>query len=148
MILSLPWFERWSPLGLLARYTHRPEQDLEEVVVRLREDGKPANIFTRFEWGEYLAWRLGPDYKVFMDGRIEIFPDDIWEEYTEITIGGARWQQLLNKYRVEYLLIDTDPYHQQLRQVVESSPRVWEQVPLETETMLLFRKRSVSPGGK
>ena len=46
MILSLPWFERWSPLGLLARSTHRPEQDLEEAVVRLREEGKPANIFT------------------------------------------------------------------------------------------------------
>jgi hypothetical protein len=142
MVLSLPWFERWSPLGRLARTTHRPEQDLEEVVVRLRELGRPGNIFTRFEWGEYLAWRLGPDYRIFMDGRIEIFPNDIWEEYMEITIGGARWQQLLDKYKVEYLLIDVDPYHLQLRKAVESSPRVWERVSLQTETMLLFRKRA------
>jgi hypothetical protein len=121
MVLSLPWLERWNPLLQYVRTTHRTEDDLQELANRLRREG-PGPVFTRFEWSEYLTWTLGPDFPVFMDGRIEIFPDDVWNEYSAITGGRADWEALLDEYKVRYLLIDASAYHGRLRPLVEESP--------------------------
>ncbi len=67
-------------------------------------------LFSRFEWGEYLTWLLGPRFPVFMDGRIEIFPDEVWAQYSTVTVGRAQWHEVLNRYAVDYLLLDA-PYH-------------------------------------
>src|SRR5262249_35983438 len=82
-----------------------------------------GRVFTRFEWSEYITWSLGPDFTVFMDGRIEIFPDEVWDEYSAVTSGRADWQKILDKYQVDYLLIDAGPrgYHARLRPLVEKS---------------------------
>src|SRR5262249_52442468 len=69
-----------------------------------------GRIFCRFEWGEYLTWALAPHYTVFMDGRIEIFPDEVWAQYAAVTSGRANWAEVLDRYQVDYLLLDTT-YH-------------------------------------
>ena len=43
------------------------------------DDAAPSRVFTRLEWGEYLDWAAHPKARVFMDGRIEIYPDDVWQ---------------------------------------------------------------------
>ena len=124
MFLSLPWFESWSPVRIV-KPMHRLEGDLEQVAERMREQAPGGRIFTRFEWSEYLTWSLGPDYPVFMDGRIEIFPDEVWSDYSQITSGSADWDVLLReKYHVDFLLIDAGDYHGRLRPLVEKS-RDW-----------------------
>jgi hypothetical protein len=138
MVLSLPWLESVSPFRLV-RPMHRVEEDLEETTVQLRKLAAEGNIFTRLEWSEYLTWKLGPDFKVFMDGRIEIFPDEVWREYSAVTRGDAGWEQILDRHDVRFLLIDTGPYHGKLRPRVESSPAVWERVG-EAGPVLLFRR--------
>ena len=60
---------------------HRTETDLQAIADRLGADGDGGRIFTRFAWGEYLGWSLAPRYTVFMDGRIEIIPDEVWRQY-------------------------------------------------------------------
>jgi hypothetical protein len=42
-----------------------------------RDGGRIINDFT---WGGYLAWRLGPEYRVFMDGRTQLYPREFWEQ--------------------------------------------------------------------
>jgi hypothetical protein len=137
MILSLPWLERWNPLLQYVRTTHRTEYDLQEIADRLRSEGS-GRVFTRFEWSEYLTWTLGPDFPVFMDGRIEIFPDKVWDEYSAITSGRADWQSILDKYDVPYLLIDASAYHGRLRPLVEESPR-WQRLQ-QAGPITLYRR--------
>ncbi len=132
MVLSLPWLEEVSPFRFI-RPTHRLESDLEKAARHIKTDAFPTDgtnpttthVFTRFEWSEYLTWSLGEGFPVFMDGRIEIFPDDVWQEYTLVTSGGVGWDEVLRKYHVDYLLIDAGPYHGRLRPLVEKSPE-WE----------------------
>jgi len=35
-------------------------------------------VFNEFDWGGYLAWRLGADWEVFLDGRTQLYPPDFW----------------------------------------------------------------------
>jgi len=143
-VFSLPWLERYNPVLTALGRTHRPEADLQAVAERLRE-GRPAGrIFTRFEWGEYLAWSLAPDYKIFMDGRIEIYPDRVWEEYTALTRGRADWQDILDGYRVDCLLLDTaGGYHADLLPQVERSP-AWERA-FTSGRVAVFLRRPTTP---
>src|SRR5262249_6611035 len=142
-VLSLPWLERWSPFFRF-RSPHRIEYDLQEIADRLRRESPTGRVFTRFEWSEYITWSLGPDFTVFMDGRIEIFPDEVWEEYSDVTSGRSNWQEILAaprrkpEYRVDFLLIDAGPYHARLRPLVEKSPD-WQRVD-EAGDITLYRR--------
>jgi len=123
VILSLPWLESMNPLNIV-RGTHRDEMDLEQVVRDL-PDGD-HRIFSRFEWGEFLGWRLSPHGRVFMDGRIEIYPDNVWDEYMTLTVAGTGWQSILDRYNVDCLILDST-YHEGLIEQVRQSTD-WQEV--------------------
>jgi hypothetical protein len=138
VVLSVPGLEQFNPLVGTVRTSHRVESELEAVCCELSEnDG--GRIFSRFEWSEYLGWALAPRYTVFMDGRIEIFPDEVWREYAALTRGRADWQELLDRYDVDYLLLDTSGYHAELLPQVERSPS-WEPV-FQAGDAVLFARR-------
>jgi hypothetical protein len=140
--LSMPWLERFNPLWSTVRSTHRTEDDLEQVCNHLTTESG-GRIFSRFEWSEYLGWRLAPRYTVFMDGRIEIYPDSIWAEYAALTLGRADWQEILDRYGVDYLLLDKTGYHAQLLPNVERSPS-WTSVFEAGDSILFVRRQSKS----
>jgi hypothetical protein len=39
---------------------------------------KSGRIINEFNWGGFLAWRLGDRYQVFMDGRTQLYPAWFW----------------------------------------------------------------------
>lgn len=135
MVVSVPWLERWNPIFPRIRSPHRVEYDLQKIVDQIP---RGSRVFTRFEWSEYLTWAAGPETKVFMDGRIEIFPNEVWEEYTAVTNGAESWERILDAFAVEYLLIDAGPYHARLRDV---ETRKWELVDKAGDVTLYRRKR-------
>jgi hypothetical protein len=140
VILSLPGLSRFNPLLGPTRRGDRPmERALQQVADWVSARGPHARIFSRFEWGEYLSWSLGPAYPIFMDGRIEIFPDDVWADYALVTEGRADWQSVLERYQVDYLLADAH-YHANtgLFAQAERSPE-WKRV-FEVGDAVLFAR--------
>jgi hypothetical protein len=83
-VLSLPPLHAFNPI-LMLRKPDETTENLEKAhqFISLRQPR--GRIFTKLEWGEYLGWRGYPNWKVNMDGRIEIYPDDVWEEYKAVT---------------------------------------------------------------
>ena len=74
---------------------HPPSSILySQLRTQTPERPEKGRIFTRFEWGEYLSWSLGPRYTVFMDGRIEIYPDDV----LEAILGLDQWASRLAEH--------------------------------------------------
>jgi hypothetical protein len=120
MVLSLPWLERFNPVFLQPTRAQRTENNLQGVCDHLRND-RPGCIFTRFAWGDYLAWELAPRQRVFLDGRIELYPDEVWEEYKAVVRGRADWETILDRYHVEWLVLDRGPYHALLLPLVQGS---------------------------
>jgi hypothetical protein len=145
MILCAPVLEAFNPMLGTLRTNHRDEDDLNVVADRVsrEEPNNSRRIFSRFEWGEYLGWRLRPEgYTIFMDARIEIYPDDIWNQYSAVTQGRADWQEILDQHQVDVLLLDRT-YHQAglLPQVLKATDR-WRRVGGDEGKAILFVRQS------
>jgi hypothetical protein len=108
-IFSVPGLQAHNPL-LAFRSQQRVEHDLDVVLGRLCQEKDVKRVFTRFEWGEYLTWAADWRLSVFMDGRIEIFSDQVWKEYESVTVGRDGWAKILDDYWVDALILDSD-YH-------------------------------------
>jgi hypothetical protein len=67
-----------------------------------------GNIFHPQMFGDYLIWRLWPNQKSFIDGRVHLFGLEFVNEYFSV-FHDANWEQVLAKWRVRYLLLSTLP---------------------------------------
>ncbi|HEX6649464.1 MAG TPA: hypothetical protein VF075_07990, partial [Pyrinomonadaceae bacterium] len=99
---------------------------------------KPAQpIYNEYEWGGYLIWRLYPEYRVNMDGRADVYGDELMEEFLSVHDGEMKWRELLEKQGTRTVLVNPDvPLASLLRQ--DSS---WEKV-FEDERSVIFVRRS------
>jgi len=73
-----------------------------EWIERERPEGR---IFNRYRWGGYLIWRLWPEYRVFVDGRTDLYGDRALEDYVEIATAGPRAMELLQAYGVRWAVV-------------------------------------------
>lgn len=139
IVSSVPGLHGYNPL-LAGRSQQRIEHDLDVALAKVRELAPSARIFTRLEWGEYLGWAGSPRYLVFMDGRIEIYPDEVWREYATITTGQDGWQAILDRYQVDALVLDAD-YHRRtgLLSAMEQST-AWRQACTMRGTLVFARR--------
>jgi hypothetical protein len=144
VLLSLPGLQRFNPLLALRPPDPTLVNVRDALDVLQRDVGRDVgrgNVFTRFEWGEYLTWKAHPGFKVFMDGRIEIYPDEVWNAYATVTQGKPGWEKVLDDYGVEVLLLD-EPYHRGtgLYPAIEKS-QSW-RLHYKIENVALFVRRT------
>src|SRR5262245_18025697 len=151
MVLSAPLLEQFNPLLGTLRSNHRDEDDLARAAEKLVEPVSPdatRRIFSRFEWGEYLGWALRPaGYTIFMDARIEIYPDDVWDEYSAVTQGRADWEAILDAHQVDCLLLDSTYHGKGLLPLVKQSPH-WREVCQEGKAVLFLRRDTSAVAGR
>jgi hypothetical protein len=67
-----------------------------------------GRIFTPDIWGGYLIYRLYPHNKVFVDGRSDFYGATFDLEYIDIMAGKYNWQEKLDKYGIETVLLPPD----------------------------------------
>ena len=67
-----------------------------------------GNLFTAYEWGGFLIWQT-PKLKVFADGRMSAWKDENnqypYQVYLYIIQAKSGWNEMLKKYKTDYLLI-------------------------------------------
>ena len=74
----------------------------------IRDQRLPQPIFNEYVWGGYLIWRLYPDYRVYIDGRADVYGDDLMEEFLTINDGKPAWRQPLDNHGIRTVLVKTD----------------------------------------
>jgi hypothetical protein len=101
-----------------------------------------GNIFCQLEWGGYFNWALQPDgFRVFQDIRMEIIPDDVWEEYLALFHGRSDWQAILDKYNITVLALNVSyADFRDLMKQVEESPN-WEEVFRDGDVVVFLKKK-------
>ncbi len=104
--ISLPWFK--SSLSILPadkRGLFSPDTPVA-VGAFLRTYEPPASgvLLNDQGWGGYLEWATWPKHEVFLDGRIELHPTQVWLDYLDIVFPSARWRSLLDQYNVSYMV--------------------------------------------
>ncbi|MDE2292031.1 MAG: hypothetical protein KGL53_08105, partial [Elusimicrobia bacterium] len=65
-------------------------------------------VYNEWGWGGYLEWRLGPEQRVFFDGRYIFHPLLAEERRAEAT--PRDWRALLDRWGVEWALVVNRPH--------------------------------------
>jgi hypothetical protein len=135
--ISLPWFKHLFPFvpakkGLISAET--PVQATQYIM----DHQLSPQIFHDMAFGSYLIWSAQPNYKVFVDSRIELFGEGIWDDYWTISTAQDDWGALLDQYQVNTLMLE--PVKQvQLIRAVKTSPE-WDLV-YEDSAAVVFERR-------
>lgn len=95
---------RW---GTLARNQDAREAELfpQKAVAFLRNGHQPERLFIYYDWGGYAIWELSPKYRVFADGRADLYGDDLLHSIqTALQLHGG-WQAILDGWNVQTVLV-------------------------------------------
>jgi hypothetical protein len=96
----------------------------------------PQPIYNEYGWGGYLIWRLSPDYRVSIDGRADVYGDDLIEQSLAVHDGEPQWREYLNKHDVRTVLVKPEvPLASLLRDDV-----AWQKV-FEDQGSVVFVRR-------
>ncbi len=74
------------------------------AVQYLETEHPPGRLFNDYNWGGYLLW-AAPDYPVFVDGRTDLYGDDIIEQWLRVMAAQPGWQAVLDYWDVRLVLV-------------------------------------------
>ncbi|MFQ5942920.1 MAG: hypothetical protein ACE5JF_05140 [Anaerolineales bacterium] len=78
------------------------------AVEYLRTNQPRGPLLNSYNWGGYVIWSLYPRYLSFVDGRTDLFDDAILEEYLDVWRGNDGWQEALDRWDIQLVLIEKD----------------------------------------
>ena len=76
------------------------------AVEYLNEEEPPGPMFNSYNWGGYLLF-AAPDYPVFVDGRTDLYGDDLLLEYLDTAHGEPGWRDTLATYDINLVVVET-----------------------------------------
>ena len=82
-----------------------------DYVIAHRIVGK---MFNGYDDGGYLIYRLGPERRIFIDGRVDMYGDAFFKDYNAIYAGTAGWKQKFDRYGIDFAILDNDAPIRQL----------------------------------
>lgn len=73
------------------------------------------NLLNSYAWGGYISW-YQPAIKVYVDGRTDLFGDDIILDWITMVNADSGWENLFNNYQIEWVILENDrPIIKELR---------------------------------
>ena len=74
----------------------------------IRSQHLPGPVYNKYGWGGYLIYRLYPEYRVYIDGRADVYGDAFLFEMKNTYDGHNGWREPLDRYGVRTALIPPD----------------------------------------
>ena len=112
----------------------------EDAAQYVLQNYAPTRLFNSYNWGGYLIQAWYPRQKVFVDGRADMYGTEFLEEdYAEVAGLHERWDEVLDKYAIDLVLIESNsPLASALR-----VDRRWEEVFQGSEATVFVRSASL-----
>lgn len=67
--------------------------------------GPGCNLFNDYNHGGFLHYAVGPDFKVFIDGRNDLFGEELTRIYTSTMLAQDGWREVLDKHNVNAVIV-------------------------------------------
>jgi hypothetical protein len=113
----------------------------QKAVAVLRTGDFGGQIFVYYDWGGYAIFKLYPKYRVFVDGRADLYGDDLLHQFQTAVQFRTGWRQVLGRWNLQVVLV---PLHSALAQGLEMDPE-WRLQYRDSQAVLLVRTKK--PGG-
>jgi hypothetical protein len=142
--VSLPWFKdsiRFpeSKAGLI--HVETPVRATEFL---LEEQPEPP-LFHAMSYGSYLIWAAQPDYRVFVDSRIELYPRETWHDYLRISNARFGWDERLEHYGINTLMLSR--IEQPALVDTVSASAAWRRIYQDRYALIFVRVEQPAPRG-
>lgn len=105
-----------------------------QAVDWLESNPQTGNMFNHFPWGGYLLYRTYPNYLVFIDGQTDFYGESFTREYEGVISLSQGWENILEKYAVEWVIIETDS------PLAEALTNTGWKILYKDETAIILRK--------
>lgn len=79
-----------------------------EAIDYLAAQKLPAPVYNNYGWGGYFIWRLYPAYQSFVDGRADLFGDEILQDYLSVYNAAEAWPDLVDEWGIATFLVPND----------------------------------------
>lgn len=86
---------------------HFAEAFPASAVASIRAASPPGRLFNSYNWGGYLLWAL-PEYPVFIDGRTDLYNDEIISQWLQVVRAEPGWQDVLDRWDVRLVLLEPE----------------------------------------
>jgi hypothetical protein len=92
----------------------------------LLEKQLPGPIYNNYGWGGYLIRRLYPNYRVYIDGRADVYGDSFTVEAVRTYDGHPGWRKPLERLGIRTAIISPNAALSSLLQEDENWTKVYE----------------------
>jgi hypothetical protein len=107
-----------------------------EAVDQLQRTRPDARVFAHYGWGGYVIWALhDTGGRVFVDGRNDMYSQQILEDHSRIAAAEGDWDALLDAYDVSAIVMPPDS---DLIEALQSDPGWCEADVSRTAVLLLI----------
>jgi hypothetical protein len=72
----------------------------------IREWKLSPEVFNSYNLGGFMVYALSPDWRVFVDGRIDLYRDAVINSYMDVLTGKTGWEDYLEYWKVDTILLD------------------------------------------
>jgi hypothetical protein len=79
-----------------------------DAVEWIQADQPPGEMFNPYNWGGYLIWKLWPDYRVFTDGRTDLYGNEFLQDYVRVEAGLPGYEDVLDEHGINLALTYTN----------------------------------------
>ena len=104
----------------------------------IEQQGLRGNIFHPQIYGDYLIWRLWPQQRSFIDGRVHLFDNSVIKDY-RLAFNDPHWDERLARYDIRYLLLSKDEEENHMMTDTARTSNDW-RVLYEDHQSILFEK--------
>jgi hypothetical protein len=76
-----------------------------QAVNWIKEHKPIGPMFNSYNWGGYLTWAL-PEYPVFIDGRADLYGDELMNGWWDVVNGSDKGFALLDKWQIKFVFLE------------------------------------------
>lgn len=103
-------------------------------------------IFASETAGDYLLWdlRLDPPVHLSCYTHVHLFTPEHWRDCMLVKAGDPGWQEVLDRHRYQYLVVEPD-LHSRLVGQVRAAPERWQVISSATDPVFVAKRRAHTP---
>jgi hypothetical protein len=123
---------------VIGRQPQTEAKELPAVAVSfLAARRPPAPVLNHYNWGGYFIWKLYPEYRVFIDGRADLYGDAFMDDLaTTYYLRGDAWRKPFEKWGIRTVVLPPDA---PLVTALQALPD-WETIYADNQAVVLTRK--------
>jgi hypothetical protein len=72
----------------------------------LKREHIKGHMFDNDEFGDYIIYAAWPEYRVFFDGRSDMYGIARMKDYLEVARAQRGWDEVLKKYHIDWIIYD------------------------------------------